>query len=180
LVLVRDGRPDAELVAESALDPVLGNALTTLNAKRPTMSKGDLDSLGITALVKVMETKVAAVAAGDMSGVEATMTAQISSTDALYSWLTFKAQASLAAGYLDAGETYMRLAFKAQSQCRATAETLGELKNPRPVFAKQFNLANGNQQINQAVGPQQVNNAPTIATRAPENPLSSNKLLEGQ
>lgn len=45
-------------------------------------------------------------------------------------------------------ETFLRLALKAQSQCRATLETLAAIKNPPVVFAKQANIANGHQQIN--------------------------------
>lgn len=179
LLIASDGRSHAELKAESALNPVVLNAITAMNATRPSMAKGDLASVGITAYVKVMAAKIAAVEAGDMSGVEATMTAQIISMDALFSELALKAGTNMAAGYLEVGETYMRLAFKAQAQCRATAETLGELKNPRPVFAKQFNLANGNQQINQSEGPQQVNNRSSEqSARAGKNENPTNKLLE--
>lgn len=46
----------------------------------------------------------------------------------------------------------LRLALKAQSQCRATLETLANIKNPPIVFAKHANIAN-HQQINN----QQVN-----------------------
>jgi hypothetical protein len=43
--------------------------------------------------------------------------------------------------YLDATDKFMRLALKAQSQCRTTVEALGELKNPQPVaFVKQANI----------------------------------------
>jgi hypothetical protein len=43
----------------------------------------------------------------------------------------------------------MRLALKTQSQCRATLETLAEIKNPRSVaFVAQANIANVPQQIN--------------------------------
>ena len=39
--------------------------------------------------------------------------------------------------------------MRAQGQCRATLQTLGELKNPRQVaFVKQANIANGYQQVN--------------------------------
>ena len=41
--------------------------------------------------------------------------------------------------HLPAAETYMRLALKAQSQCRATLETLANIKNPPTVFARQAN-----------------------------------------
>jgi hypothetical protein len=38
------------------------------------------------------------------------------------------------------GLTYLRLGLKAQSQCRATLETLAAIKNPRPVaFVQQAN-----------------------------------------
>lgn len=46
--------------------------------------------------------------------------------------------------YLNATDTYLRLALKAQAQCRATLQTLAEIKNPRPVaFVKQANIAHG-------------------------------------
>jgi hypothetical protein len=73
----------------------------------------------------------------------------------------------------------MRLALKAQAQCRATAETLAEIKNPRPIFARNFNAVAGNQQVNNAVGPQQVNNRPALKTsRAGEVGLLSNEVLD--
>lgn len=51
--------------------------------------------------------------------------------------------------HLQATDKYMRLAMKAQGQCRATLQTLGELKNPRQMaFVKQANIANGYQQVN--------------------------------
>lgn len=50
-------------------------------------------------------------------------------------------------------ETHMRLALKAQSQCRATLETLSAVKNP-PVYANTANIAT-NQQINNGAPPAQ-------------------------
>jgi hypothetical protein len=65
----------------------------------------------------------------------------------------------------------MRLALKAQRQCRATIETLVMAKNPAPVtFVKQANVAHG---------PQQVNNGPPAeASRARESENRPNELLE--
>ena len=69
--------------------------------------------------------------------------------------------------YLEAFEAYLKLALRAQSQCRATLETLAEIKHPRSVaFVEQANIAHGHQQ---------VNNAPT---RADEIENSQSKLLE--
>jgi hypothetical protein len=51
--------------------------------------------------------------------------------------------------YVNAAETYMRLALKAQSQCRTTLETLAGIKNPASVtFVRQANVAHGPQQVN--------------------------------
>ena len=64
----------------------------------------------------------------------------------------------------------MRLALKAQAQCRSTIETLAAIKNPPVVFARQANIANG---------PQQVNNHGTASTpRADESIGAPNRLLE--
>ena len=71
--------------------------------------------------------------------------------------------------YIEASEKYMKLELKAQAQCRATIETLAAIKNPPVVFAKQANIANG---------PQQVNNVPPTLPRADEKTNSPNKLLE--
>jgi hypothetical protein len=69
--------------------------------------------------------------------------------------------------YIEASEKYMRLALKAQAQCRATIETIATLKNPPVVFARQANIS---------AGPQQVNNGP--ATRAEVSSNRPNELLE--
>mgnify|MGYP000642303447 CR=1 FL=1 len=64
---------------------------------------------------------------------------------------------------LDIAERYMRMSLKAQNQCRATLETLAELKSPTTVFAKQANIANGPQQVNNGVTPTGSNASQTRA-----------------
>ena len=61
----------------------------------------------------------------------------------------------------------MRMAFRAQNQCRMTLETLSNIKNPPVIFAKQANFSGGHQQIN--------NGLP--ASRAEENQNLQSKLL---
>jgi hypothetical protein len=64
------------------------------------------------------------------------------------------------------------LGLKAQAQCRATLQTLFEMKNPQPVaFVKQANIASGPQQVNNGVASQ-----PPSLARISANP--SNELLE--
>ena len=83
-------------------------------------------------------------------------------------------------GYMDAGERYLRLALKAQSQCRTTVESLAEIKNPRPVaFVRQANISNGPQQVNNGGGPNfETNTRTPVRPGEFENPQS--KLLERQ
>jgi hypothetical protein len=96
---------------------------------------------------------------------------QAHTLDTIFNELARRSQANMGGGYLDAADRYMRLALKAQSQCRATIETLAEMKNPKPVaFVQQANIASG---------PQQVNNAPVAEpSRARESENRPSKLLE--
>jgi hypothetical protein len=57
-------------------------------------------------------------------------------------------------------ETHMHFALKAQSQARATLETLSAVKNP-PVYANTANIAT-NQQINNGAPPIQTTAQPAV------------------
>ncbi len=84
----------------------------------------------------------------NQSDVSSMLLAQAHTLDALFNNLARRAKNQQ---YLNQFETNLRLAFKAQSQCRATLETLAALKNPPVVFARQANISNGHQQINNGV-----------------------------
>lgn len=76
-----------------------------------------------------------------------------------------------AAQTVDGMDRWLRIGFKAQSQCRTTLEALGQLKMP-PVFAKQANISSGPQQVNNG---QVLNAAPPRAQLSESTP---NRLLE--
>jgi hypothetical protein len=67
----------------------------------------------------------------------------------------------------------MRLALKAQAQCRSTIEALVALKNPPVVYAKQANISAGHQQINNHL---HATGAPPAANSA----SAPNELLEAE
>jgi hypothetical protein len=96
---------------------------------------------------------------------EALLTSQAQTLDALFNHLTRLAYRNWSD--LNVAERLLRLAFKAQSQSRATVETLGNLRNPPMVIARQANIAHG---------PQQVNNGEPSRTREIQSEPS--KLLE--
>lgn len=117
-----------------------------------TIQEFDSDSLNVNSLVNELREQVAEVQAGNMKRPEAMLVAQAHTLDALFSNLSRRSHASSSAGYLDAADRYMRLALKAQAQCRTTVEALAEIKNPRPVaFVKQANISHGHQQVNNGV-----------------------------
>jgi hypothetical protein len=85
------------------------------------------------------------VSSGDLSRVEALLTNQADSLQALFVAMV---ERSLRQEFVAYVEPYMRLALKAQSQCRATLQTLAEIRNPPVIYARQANVTSGPQQIN--------------------------------
>ena len=134
-------------------------------------SKGTLcelwKSLDVPSLTDELRDQAAAVNRGDLSQAEAMLMNQATSLQSLFARLAARGMGcEQAPGF----EANMRMALRAQNQCRATLETLAAIKNPPAVFAKQ---------VNQTTGPQQINNGVALqASRAWENENQQNKLLE--
>lgn len=70
---------------------------------------------------------------------------------ALQSLFARLAERGMGSDMVPAFEANMRMALRAQSQCRATLETLSTIKNPPIVYAKQANFAAGHQQVNNGI-----------------------------
>ncbi len=87
---------------------------------------------------------------GSLKRAETMLIAQAHTLDAIFNELARRSALNMGE-YINAAERYLRLALKAQSQCRATLETLSNIKNPPVLYAKQANIANGPQQVNNAI-----------------------------
>ena len=118
----------------------------------------------VNALTKILGQHTADVIDGNMTRAEAMLLSQAHTLDALFNSLVMK---GLDQSHMPHYEAFMKLAFKAQSQCRSTLQSLSDIKNPSVVYAKQANINNGNQQINNGV----------TAPRTQENKIYSNELL---
>lgn len=166
--LVLQGEPGKtrdQILAIGAVAGLIPNAITTAQYLAPTYG-----ALGLTECLAALQATVAQVQGGDLGHAEAMLQAQSVALNAVFTSL---AKRSAESEYMDHVERFLRLALKAQSQCRATLETLAVLKNP-PVFTRQANITSGTQQINN--GP--VLNAPPARAEIQESePI---KLLEGQ
>jgi hypothetical protein len=133
-------KTEKRLFAEAGLSATVLNSATAKNFTKCLMGESDL-----TETINAMKEKVSKVNAGDLTELEATLTAQSVSLDAVFNELARRAIGSDTMSKL---EIYMRLSLKAQSQCARTIEVLAAMKNPPIVYAKQANIAHGNQQVN--------------------------------
>jgi hypothetical protein len=115
------------------------NAVTALQFSKPF---GDVD---LTECLKALVDAAERVNRGDLGDAEALLMAQAVTLNAMFTQLANQSTQSQCVDQLD---RYMRLALKAQGQCRATLETLAAIKNPPTLFARQANIAQGPQQVN--------------------------------
>jgi hypothetical protein len=167
LQVIRDAtKTEDRQFAELLTNGIAVNATTTVQ-----FGKRDHSGLALTEVVNSLEAAGRAVNDGDTAGLERMLTAQAISLNTMFAEMAWRASLNMG-NNLDAMETYMRLALRAQNQSRSTAETLATIKNPPVVFARQANINNG--------GQQQVNNGAAGPALAPaeESKTQQTKLLE--
>lgn len=119
-----------------------------------------------------------AIREGDMSLVEDFFISQVSVLDSVFNSLLLKAASYHGVGKessMKAMELHMRLALKAQSQCRTTLEALSEIKNPRSItVTQQANIA-AQQVVNN--GTMNTGNSDHAHMRAGKTEKAPNELL---
>ena len=145
LVAEQAGKTRERILADIAAAGRLSNAHVMATFAKPAMGELDIGEC----MASLRDTSQA-INGGDLSSAEAMLAAQAASLNAIFAEMARRAAANMGE-YLGATETYLRLALKAQAQCRATLETLAEIKNPPAVFARQANIAHGPQQVNNGV-----------------------------
>ena len=153
-------------MAKMALRPSVNAAAVMVTYTKPL---GEQD---LAALVASLSAGMDDLWAGDLKHAEAMLYGQAHALQSIFMNLARRAASQ---EYLKQWEAYLRMALKAQNQCRMTLETLATIKNPPVVFARQANINNG--------GQQQVNNGPaptTTPTSAHPGATASrpNELLE--
>ena len=159
------------LIADMATGGILNSAgLVT------EFSKGYLGDVSLTDCAEALKAKAKAVHGGDLKNIETLLTTQALALDSIFSSMAMRAKLNMGE-YMNAAEKYMRLALKAQGQCRATLETLAAIKNPQPYI--QNNKAQY-QQVNNGIAPSEGNNPTGTRTHAHagKNPENTNGLLE--
>lgn len=166
-VMLPEGMSEERAITEAALTSMTSAAMNSVNVSKINLYTNN--SLSLTDAVDVVTEKVQKIQGGNMAGVEAMLASQACTLDALFNNLTHRSILNMAGGYPGAAEQYLRMALKAQSQCRTTLETLNEIKFPKaPTFIRQQNVANQ----------QQVNNGAPVPSHE-KDITPTNELLEG-
>jgi hypothetical protein len=142
-IVCREGEDSKLASARMLIGPHITNAhIISLFAK------GQLgDYLPLAPVVTALTESTKRVNANNMQDVEATLMSQAMTLNIMFGDLSRRAALNMGQ-YVETSERYMRMAMKAQNQCRMTLETLSNIKNPPVIYAKQANIANGPQQVN--------------------------------
>lgn len=117
---------EEKVMADIATDSPTNNGMLVKHFS----NVGELD---LTECMLSMKEKTKAIQDGDTKVLEVMLASQAIALDSMFSSLAIRAKSNMGE-YMHAAEKYMRLALKAQSQCRTTIETLAEMKNPQPFI----------------------------------------------
>nr|WP_315482162.1 hypothetical protein [uncultured Undibacterium sp.] len=120
-----DAKSRERLMAEVSLSSEAINAKTA-----KSFSKGAFGEIDLTETVGVMRELTKQVNNGSLTELENTLTAQATTLNVIFNALAQRAALNMGE-HMGACETYLRMALKAQAQCRATIETLAEVKYPK-------------------------------------------------
>ncbi len=138
---VDDKRTNVEFIADALLEG--GSISNSCVIQSFHLNGNDLD---LDACIRTLKVTAKKVNDGDNADLEGMLSAQAMALNSVFTSLATRANN---ANLMPHMETFMRFALKAQHQCRATIDTLAQIRNPRQtVITKQANISNGQQQVN--------------------------------
>ncbi|MFZ3040681.1 MAG: hypothetical protein WA108_02645 [Thiobacillus sp.] len=159
-----------EVIARKMTAVMIAPEMAALRViKGADQKSGNWEDIDVPALMDQLRDQATAVNRGDLSQAEAMLMNQATALQSLFARL---AERGMGCDQVPGFESNMRMALRAQSQCRATLETLAAIKNPPIVYAKQANIAHGPQQVNNGVPA-----SPTHTHAREEKTIQSNELL---
>lgn len=147
-VFVRRGDTDRE-TAQNMAEVVTSPELAAYRVIHGAEQKSALgEHIDVPTLMARLREQAAAANGGNLATAEAMLMNQATALQSLFARL---AERGMGCENADPFERNMRMALRAQAQCRATLETLAAIKNPPVLFARQANVTTGPQQINNGV-----------------------------
>ena len=169
-----EGTTDSQQLARLAVMGVFSGS--TIKAFTPLVTIGD-KTTGIdpTDLYEAVDDVAKVVAGGKTAPVEKMLVRQLYSLDAMFNHMMQRAGRCES---LSGMELLAKLALRAQSQARCTAEALAMIKNPAP-YIRQANIANGHQQVNNTYAAASEHPDAVTDSRAREIETLSKRTIEG-
>lgn len=134
-----------QTIAKAMLMPVLKNAWTASAFSTRTFGE-EGEPLPLADLVGVMGDEVRKASDGDLGLASRTLAAQAMALDTMFAELAQRAALNMGE-YPQATERYLRLAFRAQTNCRTTLEALAKLHQPREQIVRHVHVNEGAQAI---------------------------------
>ena len=164
----QDEKAKSERYAKASLSASTMSAVLSAD-----FSKSIFPDVDLADSISALSEKISTIQDGDMKPIEAMLIGQAQALQTMF--VTLGRMAAIKTS-LPQYTAFMNMAFKAQSQSRATIQALTELKYPKQAtFVKQANISNGHQQVNNTTS----THAPAPA-RAKEIENPHNELLEAQ
>ncbi|GGP24834.1 hypothetical protein [Silvimonas amylolytica] len=137
------GQTDEQALAAQALSAILPSAITARFFAAPSFGALDINSS-----VQTLRDACHRAMSGNLSDMETMLAAQAYALNNIFGELARMALVNIGQNS-SVFDGLMRLAFKAQAQCRCTTLALAEIQHPRSTsFVKQTNIAQGHQQVN--------------------------------
>ena len=128
------GKTHDRLLADVVAQGLVVNASTAMRFVKPEYS-----GLSLTDMVASLRESGEAMTRNDMALAERMLYAQTVALNAMFGEMARVAHCNLFKNP-EVADRYMRLSLRAQSQSRATVETLAAMKNPPAVFTRQANF----------------------------------------
>jgi hypothetical protein len=144
---VASDQPDQAKAKHKAAMQMTGSLLTAAHMQCTLLGEEVLNrsELTLAEMYEANHERAGAVIDGDLSGLERRLAVQAASLDLLFNQLASRSVLNMGQ-HLDAAEKYMKLALKAQAQCRTTVEAIHLMHNPTQII-RQTNIAQGHQQV---------------------------------
>jgi len=168
---IRPKANDVEAVGRAFAESMTGGPFAAFRVIRALeRSAGYEADIDVPAMIATLREQGEAVNAGNLAQAEAMLMNQATALQTVFARLV---ERGMGCSDIPAFEINLRMALRAQGQCRATLETLAAIKNPSSVaFVRQANIAHGPQQVNNEIVTRPAPSRPR------ENEITPSKLLE--
>ena len=139
----KPGEPEREVFARASLSPLMKAAVTISSFKFV-----DAD-FQVADLIVVLDRQVSKTLKDtNLEEAQRMLVGQAHTLDAIFNSLALEAAKNIEQNHANV-ELFLKLALKAQSQCRAIWLSLSEIRNPKlTTVVNQANIAAGHQQVN--------------------------------